>query len=152
MAQTTGAFPSAVGQVEISTDGAAWIDISGSTMSLDAPTQARMSGETYTLEGDTAIITAGKREPMELAFSIVYTEEDGEAFDEAQTIFETVGGDDAYARWSPGGGDAGDWQYTSGKGKLISFTYPPVNAETGDPIMAGFTVKVAAVSKAVISS
>lgn len=151
MAQTTGALPSAVGQLEIGTDGAVWVDISGSAMSLDAPEQARMSGEAYTLDGDVAIITGGKREPLELAFSVVYTEEANEAWDEAQDIFETVGGDDVYVRWSPGGGDTGDWQFTSGKGVLTGLTYPGTNAGEGGPIMVGFKVKTTEVTQAVVA-
>ncbi len=150
MAQTTGALPSAVGKLEIGTDGATWTEISGSAMSLDAPEQARMSGEAYTLDGDTAIITGGKREPMELGFSVVYTEEADEAWDEAQDIFETIGGGDVYVQWSPGGGDTGDWQFTSDKGVLTGLTYPPTNAGEGGPIMAGFTVKTAKVAQAVV--
>jgi len=120
-------------------------------MSLDAPEQTRMSGETYTLDGDTAIITGGKREPMELAYSIVYTEEMSEAWDEAQGIFETIGGDDVYVRWSPGGGDVGDWQFTSDKGVLAGLTYPGTNAGEGGPIMTGFKVKTAKVTQAVVA-
>jgi hypothetical protein len=119
-------------------------------MSLDAPEQARMSGEAYTLDGDVAIITGGKREPLELAFSVVYTEEANEAWDEAQDIFETVGGDDVYVRWSPGGGDTGDWQFTSGKGVLTGLTYPGTNAGEGGPIMVGFKVKTTEVTQAVV--
>lgn len=152
MTQTIGALPSAVGKLEIGTDGVVWVDISGSAMSLDAPEQARMSGEAYTLDGDIAIITGGKREPMELAFSIVYSEVANEAWDEAQDIFETVGGGDVYVRWSPGGGDVGDWQFTSDRGVLTGLTYPGTNAGEGGPIMTGFKVKTAQVTQAVVSA
>lgn len=152
MTQTVGALSSAVGKLEIGTNGTVWSDISGSVMSLDPPSQARMSGETYTLDGDVAIITGGKREPLELAFSIVYTEVSDEAWDKAQAIFEEIGGEDIYVQWSPDEGGVGDWLFTSDKGVLTSLKYPGFDASSGEPKLLGFTVKVPQVTQTVISS
>ena len=38
------------------------------------------------------------------------------------------------------------------EGWLISFTYPPMDATTGGPIMAGFTLKVANITASVIAT
>jgi hypothetical protein len=154
MAQTTGQIPLACGKLEISTNSCVtWSDISGEAQSLGGAEQTRMSGEAYTLTGDTALIAGGKREPMELVFTIVYTEADTQAYQLARTAFEATGcGGGFCARWSPGGGDAGDEQITTGSGVLVSFTYPDMDASAGGPIMAGFTLKVASTSTAVLTS
>lgn len=153
MAQTTAQKPQACGKLELSPDGSSWTDYSGGTQSVTGAEQTRMSGEAYTLDGDTAVIAGGKREPMELVFACVYTETDAEVYEQTRAQFETAGCDGPlYARWSPGGGNAGDEQLTTSKGILVSFTYPPMDASTGGPIMAGFTLKVASVSTDIVAS
>jgi hypothetical protein len=154
MAQTTGQVPMACGKLEISTDSCVtWTDISGEAQSLEGADQTRMSGEAYTLTGDTALIAGGKKEPMELVFTIVYSEGDTEAYELARDHFETTGcGGGFCVRWSPGGGDVGDEQITTGAGILVSFTYPPMDASAGGPIMGGFTLKVASTTTTIVTS
>lgn len=142
MAQTTNAVAMSCGQVEISSDGVSYTDISGETQSMTPGAQTLMSGEAYTLDGDTPIVRGGKREPMESEFVIVYTEADAEAYEQARAIFEASDcGNVIYIRYSPQGGAANQEQLSSGQGTIISFTYPPVNAGEAGPILAGFTVK-----------
>lgn len=142
MAQTTGGITQACGQVEISSDGVTYIDISGVTQSFTPGAQTVISAEAYTLDGDTAIVRGGKREPMESEFVIVYTEVDAEGYEQARAIFESSNcGNDAWVRYSPQGGDANEEQLTSGQGTIISFTYPPLDASGGGPIVCGFTIK-----------
>ena len=154
MAQLTTQVPMACGQLEISTDSCVtWTDISGEAQSVSGTEQTRMSGEAYTLEGDTAVIAGGKKEPMELVFVIVYSEDNTDAYELARTHFETTGcGGGFCARWSPAGGSVGDEQITTGSGILVSFTYPPMDASAGGPIMAGFTLKVASTTTTVLTS
>lgn len=152
MAQTTDQVPLACGKLEISDDNVNWDDISGESQSLEGTEQARMSGEAYTLDGDTAILAAGKREPLELEVTIVYTETDAEAYETVRKLFEEACGGDIYLRWSPRGGDAGEEQLTTGKGIITSFTYPPMDASSGGPIMAGFTMRVGSVTTAIVAS
>jgi hypothetical protein len=144
----------ACGQLEISTNNCVtWTDISGEAQSLGGTEQTRMSGEAYTLTGDTALVGGGKREPMELVAAIVYTETNTEAYELVRTAFEATGcGGDFCLRWSPAGGSIGDERVTTGAGILVSFTYPPMDAATGGPIMAGFTVKVASTSTTIIAT
>jgi hypothetical protein len=152
MAQTTAQVTQSCGEVEISTnaDCSAWYDASGETQSVTGMDQTRMSGEAYTLEGDTALIGGGKREPMELEFSIVYTETDAETYERVRTLFELPGycGFPFCVRWSPRGGDAGEEQITTASGILVSFSYPPLDASSGGVIMGGFTVKTPYVTTA----
>ena len=154
MAQTTAAIGGACGEILIGSTNvvAAATDISGQAQSLATPSQSRQSGEAYTLLGDTAIIKGGKREPIDLTFTIVYTEEDTEAWELARAEFEAAScGDPLYVWWSPGGGDIGDQQY-SGGGTMTGFDYPPVDATAPAPIMCTFTIRVASLSTVTITS
>ena len=153
MAQTTGAVAQACGKVWTSTDGVTYTDISGNTQSVEGTEQTKITGEAYTFTGDTAIVKSGKREPMDLAFVIIYTETDAEAYQQVRAQFEATGcGPNFYVRWSPRGGNADDEQLTSAVGVLTSFTYPPMDATGGAPILAGFTVRVPGVTTTIIAS
>jgi len=146
MAQTVDSVPMACGKLEIAfTAGCTpWTDISGEDQSVSGTEQTKKSGEAYTLDGDTAIIKGGKREPMELVFAIVYTDDAAEAYTLVRAQFETAGCEAPRGvRGSPKGGNPGDEQITAGPGVLVAFTYPPMDASAGGPIMAGFTLKVA---------
>ena len=155
MAQTVNSVPMACGKLEVSFNSACtgWTDISGEDQSVSGTEQTKKSGEAYTLEGDFAIVKGGKREPMELVFAIVYTEDALEAYSMIRAQFETAGCEAPLcARWSPKGGHAGDERITTGPGILVSFTYPPMDASAGGPIMVGFTLKVAQVETETVTS
>ncbi|GAF75272.1 unnamed protein product [marine sediment metagenome] len=153
MAQTSDAVALACGLLEVASNCVNYQDIGGSSSTVSGTDQTRMSGESYTFDGDGAIIQGGKREPMELVFEIVYSETALEAFEYVRALFEAVGcGYHMCARWSPGGGNGGDALYTTGEGWLVSFTYPPMDAKTGGPVMAGFTLKVGSITQSVIAT
>lgn len=145
MAQTTGQVTQSCGLVEINIaagcpDAGGWVDISGETQSVTAPAQSRMTGTAYTLDGSTALVGVGKREPIELAFVIVYTETDAEAYEQVRLMFEVTGcGALMCVRYSPRGGDPGDEILTI-RGVISSFTYPGLDASAGGVIMGGFTI------------
>jgi len=152
MPQTTGAFSNACSVVEISLDGLAWEDISGSTQSVSGTTQTKMSGEAYTFDGRGPIVKGGKFEPLEVTFAIIYTEILTEAYEIARSVFEQAGCEiEVYVRWSPAGGAPGtNWLQIYGP--ITSFTYPEVDASTATPIMAGFIVKTGEVQTVTIAS
>lgn len=140
-------------EVSFTSDCASWTNISGEDQTVANTAQTRKSGEAYTLDGDTAIIQGGKREPIELQFAIVYTEEALEAYTLIREQFEAAGcGDPLCVRWSPKGGNAGDERIVTPAGIIISFTYPPMDASAGGPIMGGFTLKVSGTSTETITS
>jgi len=152
MAQTTGACSNACSAVEISTDGEDWTDISGSTQSVSDTEQTKMSGEAYTFDGKGPIIKGGKFEPLELSFTIVYTEEDTEAYEIARGVFEQEGCEvEVYVRWTPCDGGVGISQLTA-DGPITSFTYPAIDASTATPIMGGFTVKTGEIETETVAS
>jgi len=141
MAQTTNAVAMSCARVRISTDSLAWTNISGETNAVNPGDATRMSGETYTFDGIFGIVKGGKIEPVEVEFTIVYTEPHSGAYMTALAIFESVGcGATMYARWSPAGGNVGDEEYEVGN-SLIKYFYPAVSAGEAGPIVGSFTIK-----------
>lgn len=141
MAQTTHQVARSCAAIWISDDCATWYNAGGEVISLQDPQQSVMSGETYTLTGDTALISGGKREPIEITVNIVYTETDQETYERVRNIFETAGcGKRLCVKYSPRGGNAGD-ELLVLDGILTEFGYPPVDAESAGPIMTYFKVK-----------
>ncbi len=148
MAQTQGAVACVDAKVEFSTNGSSWTDISGSSNSVDPGTQTRQNGETYTFQGDTAILTAGKREPLEITVRAVYTETAGEAYALMRAAFEAAGSV-GYIRYSPRGGATGQDVYTSPAGIITELPYPMADATDADPKLMEVTVRVPYLTKSV---
>ena len=140
MAQTTYGVPQPCGYIAISTDCVTYTDISGYANSVTPPEQTRITGEAYTFSGDTAIFKAGKRQPVAVPVSIVYTEDDAGAFDKLEAVHDA---DDCPSevclRWMPRGNTAGYQEYTI-TGNLTGFQYPPMDASAGGPILVTFTM------------
>lgn len=149
MAQTTGAISSKEFKIETSTDGAAWEDQSGIAMKINPGQSQRMSGEAYTPTGDTPIITTGKRQPIEDTVEYVYTEGASELFEDVRAAHEADS--DFYLRYSPKGGQAGEFQFSTAKGKVTVFSNPPMDAGSGAPVVCSFTLKHAGWTKSVVA-
>jgi len=149
---TTNQVSSACAKIEIKmpdlgtiggVDVSSYLDISGEAQSVSGTDQSRMSGEAYVFAGDTPIVMSGSRESMELTATIIYTEESAEAYELVRGCFiDTTtcpGGGQIYLRVTPKGGSVGDNQYEY-VGYLTSFTYPEVDASSGDPIVGEFSM------------
>ena len=139
MPQTTAAVTGAAATVSIYS-GAAYVDISGSSQSVDVVTATVTTGEAYTFDGNYAITTVGKYEPVEVTVNIIYTETSNEAFQLARAIFE--GRTATQIKWLPLGAASGADQYeTKATGYITSFDYPPIDASSAGPVMVSFTVR-----------
>lgn len=149
MPQVTNAISFKNCKVEISTNGTTWTDISGFANSIEVSGGDRQTGETYTFDGDTAIIAVGKREPWEITLKVVYTEGVNEPFEVVRAAYES--GTSLYVRWSPKGGASGSFQYTSAAGVVTAVTYPSGEAGSGDPLLVEFTVKVPGIVKGTVA-
>lgn len=136
-------------KVEISTNGTTWTDISGAASSVEVGGGDRQTGEVYTFDGDTALITFGKREPLEITVKTVYTEGTSEAYETVRAAYEA--GTSLYIRWSPRGGSAGNFQFATDAGVVTGAVYPVGEAGSGDPVVVGFTVKTPKVTKSVVA-
>ena len=152
MAQTTGAMSGVNIKVMVSNNNSDWTDISGQASNVVPSGFSRQSGEAYTYDGDHAIVTAGKREPIEITVNIVYTETAGEAMTLVWTEFDADDGDDFWVRWSPGGGDTSDWAFTSDTGVIIACLPPGGEAAPGEPLMTSFTVKCGQVNQSALAA
>jgi len=149
MAQTTGAMSMRNATIEYSTNNSDWTDISGVANAVNPSGHARMSGEAYTATGDTAIVTVGKREPLELDVSIVYTEIAAEAYLSLEPVFTAATA--IKVRWSPSGADTGDYRYTSDTGYIVEMLPPGGEESDGGPILVGFKHRAPGYSKATVS-
>lgn len=149
MAQTTGATSWRDAEISLSTDGASWTDRSGHNNSVSLSGGDRASGAAYTADGDTAIITRGKRAPITITASFVYTETAAEPYDTINDAYEA--GTDLYIRWSAKGGDSGELMHTSSAGIVKSFVTPQGASDSGDPILFDLVLEVASITESTIA-
>lgn len=152
MAQTTGAMSAVANKVEISANGSSWTDISGFGTSVESSELERQSGESYTFDGDTAIVTYGKLGPIDVTVNGLFTEGTGDPFEVVRGYAQAAGGSTVYVRWSPAGGTAGKFQFATSASKVTTFKFPDVDASSGDPVPFTFTVRAASITKSVVSS
>ena len=139
MAQTTGAVSGAAATVFIYVS-AAYVDISGSSQSIDVVTASVVTGDAYTFDGNFGIITVGKYEPVEVTVNILYTETAAEAFQSVRALFEARTA--TQLKWLPLGAAIGADQYeTKTVGYITSMDYPPIDASSAGPVMVSFTVR-----------
>ena len=139
MAQTTGAVSGAAATVSIYVTSA-YVDISGSSQSIDAVTASVVTGDAYTFDGNFGIITVGKYEPVEVTVNILYTETAAEAFQSVRALFEARTA--TQLKWLPLGAASGADQYeTKTVGYITSMDYPPIDASSAGPVMVSFTVR-----------
>ena len=139
MAQTTGAVSGAAATVSIYVS-AAYVDISGSSQSIDVVTASVVTGDAYTFDGNFALTTVGKYEPVEVTVNILYTETAAEAFQSVRALFEARTA--TQLKWLPLGGAVGADQYeTKTVGYITSMNYPPIDASSAGPVMVSFTVR-----------
>lgn len=149
MAQTSDSMSFKDCKIEISTNGTTWTDISGFANALGINGGERQVGEVFTFDGDTAIIRGGKRSPLEITVKAVYTEGASDPFETVRTAYEA--GSALYVRWSPQGGQSGEFQFTSDSGIVTSAPYPVGESGSADVVLFEFTVKTSKVTKSVVA-
>lgn len=153
MAQTTAALSFKDVKIEISTDGgSSWTDISGEANAVNVSGGERITGNAKTADGDTPIIKAGKREPVLVTVSALYTETAAAAYDKINDAYE-AGDEDVQIRWSPEGATVtGQLQYTTADGIVKQPVYPSGNAEDGVPVPIEIVVETPSVTEASFST
>jgi len=135
--------------VEISANGTTWTDISAAANSVSVDGGERMAEALYTFGVDVATITTGPREPLEVTVRLVYTEGSSDAFETVRAAYED--GELLYVRWSPRGGNTGDFRYTSGAGVIKSLNYPGGEAGSAEVVMCEFVLRTPQVTKSVVA-
>lgn len=139
MAQTSTAVTGAAATVSIYS-GAAYVDISGSSQSVDVTKADVVTGEVYTFDGNFAITTIGKYQPVEIKVNILFTETTGEAFTLVRTLFEARTA--TQVKWLPLGSASGaDSIESKTVGYITKFEYPGPDASSAGPLMVSFTLR-----------
>lgn len=141
MAQTTASINGAAATVSLKVGAGSYVDISGSTQSVDAATATVMNSEAYTLDGSNSIVYVGKFEPIEVTVNILYTETAAtEGFILVQDAFKNKTA--VQLKWVPRGAASGaNTIETMATGYITSMDFPAVDASSADALMASFVVK-----------
>ena len=153
MAQTTDALSGVANSVEYSLNGSSWTNMSGYANLVTAEPQNRMSAVTYTFDGDTAIVTFGKREPFSITVRMCYTEDASSPWEALRALHEAAGGTAVWLRWSPKGSGTGAFEFTTPSTKIATFPYPNADASAADPILVEIVFgPVASVTKSLATT
>jgi hypothetical protein len=142
MPQTTAAINGVASTVSIKVgSGGTYVDISGSTQSIDAATATIASSDTPTLGSPRALILLGNFEPTDVTVNILYTEvASTEAFLIVEGAFKNK--TQVTLKWLPKGTGAGNNTIeTMDIGYITSLDYPAIDSTSADAIMASFTVR-----------
>lgn len=150
MAQTTGGMSANAMYVGLSTDGSTWTDVSGYANNVVPSGGERQTGEAFTFDGNTPIVKYGKLGYITVTITGVYTEEANKLYALAKAAYEA--GSALYARWSPGGGDSGDYGYTTSVGTVVNPVYPAGSADTPDPILIEVVMNVGSITQSTIGT
>ena len=151
MAQTTNAMSWANCKIELSDDdGGSWIDISGFSNSLSVDGGERQVGEFFTCDGDTPIVTYGKRNMLTITIQVVYTEG---AADEPYIMAATAdeGNNPLLVKWSPKGGSAGNFEFESSDAYVTSPVYPQGAADSPDAIALEISLSCGGITRATVT-
>lgn len=146
MGQTIAAINGAAATVSIKVASGSYVDISGSSQSVSAVTATVANSDTYTLDGNSAIVLLGKVEPVDVTVNILYTEvTTTEAFMIAQGAFAAKSA--VQVKWVPKGAAAGaNTIETLATGYITSIDYPEVDGSKPDAVMSSFTVHCPGIS------
>jgi len=149
MAQTTSGISFVDAKVEYSTDGVAFADISGFANTVEVSGGERASGEIYTVDGDTGIVTFGKMAPVDIAYNSVFTEGATDPFERFRGYHQTADGSQVVFRFSPAGGTGTGNIVFTGTGKITEAPWLGGDASSADPLMFSTTVRTASILKGV---
>lgn len=133
MAQTSVAYSMKNCRLEISTNGTTWTDISGFSNEVSWDGGERDTEGTPTFDGDTKLLTTGKRDLVTVTAKVVYTEGASDPVNTAQSAFEAD--TDLYLRWSPRGGSSGQRMYTTSAGRVKKPTFPQGATDSASAIL-----------------
>jgi hypothetical protein len=141
MAQTTAAINGVVSTVSIKVASGSYVDISGSTQSVDVATATVANSDNYTLDGSAAFILLGKFEPVDVTINVMYTEVTvSEAYMLVSAAFAAKS--TVQIKWLPKGtGSGNNTIETNATGYITSIDYPAIDSTSADAIMASFTVR-----------
>ena len=147
MAQMTGAISPKAMKVEYSANGVTWTDMSGYAANVEPGGGERKSGEAYTYDGETPIVTFAKMNAAEVKIKAVYTKAVNAPFD---FFRDALADDDSmYVRWSPEGGAVNDKLFTL-YGHVTDCKPVAGASDDANPILFSATVKGCAITDSLV--
>ena len=143
MAQTADAITGQSTAVSIKVADGSYVDISGSTQSVDTPTASKMIGEGRAYDGASPFFLVGDNEAIDVTVNVIYTETAGEGFLTAAAAYEA--GSSVQLKWVPKSG--GQTYETVAGGKISSIVYPAGSADSAGPVMAAITIRCGGITR-----
>jgi hypothetical protein len=150
MPQTTNALSWANCAISLSADGTNWTDVSGFANSVAVDGGERATAEFFTVEGDTPIVTAGKRGFLDITVKAVYTEAGSDAYAMGQAAYE--GNSPLYLKWIPKGSGVGAFVFTTSIGRVTKPIYPQGAADSADAIQFELGLSCGAITKSALGA
>jgi hypothetical protein len=148
MAQTTNALSWANATISLSANGTTWTDISGFANSVSVDGGERATSEFFTVDGDTPIVTSGKRGFLEITIKAVYTEAGSDAYAMGMTAYEN--NTPLYAKWIPKGSGTGAFVFTTSIGRVTKPIYPQGAADSADAIQFELGISCGSITKSTL--
>jgi hypothetical protein len=136
-------------KVEMSVNGSSWTDISGFANSVAVDGGERATSDFFTNDGDTPILTSGKRASLGVTCRVVYTEGGSEVTEIVRVAYE--GNSPFYLRWSPKGGGSTTFMFTTSAGVIQRPVYPVGSADSADLVAVEIALKVVTIAKSVVA-
>lgn len=149
MAQVTGVKSGRVAKVEYSTNYSTYTDTSGATNSLSVDGGDRQVGDTYTFDGDKAVVGVGKLNPADLTFRSLYVDSSTGLF--AQISAMKNNATPMNVRFAYDTSTTGSWRFTADTGYVTSCKPPSAEAGPGDPLAFEWAVHVPGLTEAVVA-
>lgn len=150
MTQVTGTLSGRVSKIEYSTNYSDYTDLSGGANSIEAEGGDRSSGEAWTFDGDTPVVTVGKLQPFEITVKSLYVASSVSHFAVIRGMQEAA--TQMNIRWMYDSAQTtGSWRFTSQTGFVIECKIPAAEAEPGDPLEFEWIVKAPSVTDAVVA-
>jgi hypothetical protein len=155
MALPTGTLSSCTMCVMLSTNGTSWTDFSDYLTVIEGPEMVRQSGEAYVFGEDIAVVTGGKREPVEIQLRGVYvdTTETSNPFSFVWAEFTVDCGDMVHVRWAPAGCATTNQVFSTATAstdvaEMTSLTLPGGSADDGSPILWAAVIRAPTIYRA----
>ena len=142
---TTNAITFKNCRVEYSTNGTVYTLVNAEGTAVEVGDASRVTSDVYAFDSDTALVLAGKREPVDVTVRLLYT--DADPFD--TLLSEFVNANTLYIRWSPKGGTSGTKQYTA-SGPITTITFPQGEASSPDPVAVSVTIRAAEIAQTTV--
>jgi hypothetical protein len=150
MAQTSNGMSFADVEFEFQVYGdSSPTDASGFMTSVEVSGYELQTGEAYTAEGQTAILTAGKTSPAEVTVNAIYTEAAADPTVKLWTAKEEK--KKVKFAWYPKGNAAPNLKWETEYGYLSSVSAPGGDASSADAILTQFVLRSPKLSNAPVA-